>query len=142
MVAWERVCQSREAGGLWIKNMENMNHCLLLKFIHKLHDIEPLPWKRWFLSHAGNDLCGNPDSYIAKLVKSELPRYRSLTKVRLGNGAHASFWHDRWLMDPPVAESFPTLYSHSTNDIITACPDRGRSSPDESQVLCMAPTPW
>lgn len=38
LVAWERVCQSRSAGGLGIKNMEDVNHCLLLKFVHKLHE--------------------------------------------------------------------------------------------------------
>ena len=116
LVAWERVCQSREAGGLGIKNIEDMNHCLLLKFIHKLHDDELLPWKHWFISHAGNDFCGNPDSYLAKLVHAELPRYRSLMKVQVGNGTRVSFWHDRWLLDAPLAECFPALYSHRISD--------------------------
>ena len=34
LIAWERVCQSREAGGLGVKNMEDVNHCMLLKFIY------------------------------------------------------------------------------------------------------------
>ena len=97
LIAWERVCQSREAGGLGVKNMEDVNHCMLLKFIHKLHEPDPLPWKRWFLSHHGADLSGESDSYLAKLVSAELPRYRALTKVQVGDGAHASFWHDKWL---------------------------------------------
>jgi hypothetical protein len=99
--------------------MEDMNHCLLLKFIHKLHENDPLPWKRWFISHAGSDFSGNPDSYLAKLVLEELPRYRALKKVRIGDGAHVSFWHDRWLLDTSLAERFPALYSHHTNDTIT-----------------------
>jgi len=84
LVSWERVCQSRDAGGLGIKNMEDMNHCLLMRFVHKLHEAEPLPWKRWFLSHAGSDFVSNPDSYLSKLVLAELPRYRSVTKVLIG----------------------------------------------------------
>jgi hypothetical protein len=93
-IAWDRVCQSRAAGGLEIKNMEDVNHCLLLKFVHKLHEPDPLPWKRWFLSHAGSDFSGDSGSYLAKLVSAELPRYQTLTKVQVGSGAQVSFWHD------------------------------------------------
>jgi hypothetical protein len=96
-----------------------MNHCLLLKFIHKLHENDPLPWKCWFISHAGNDFSGNPDSYLPKLVLVELPRYRSLTKVQIDDSARVSFQHDRWLLGTSLAESFPALYSHHTNDTIT-----------------------
>ena len=119
LVAWERVCQSRSAGGLGIKNMEDVNHCLLLKFVHKLHEDEPLPWKRWFISHAGDDFGGDPDSYLSKLVLTELPRYRSLTKVQLGSGVRVSFWHDKWLLDDSLAERFPILYSHTVSDAAT-----------------------
>ena len=119
LVAWERVCQSRSAGGLGIKNMEDVNHCLLLKFVHKLHEDEPLPWKRWFISHAGDDFGGDPDSYLSKLVLTELPRYRSLTKVQLGSGVRVSFWHDKWLLDDSLAERFPILYSHTVSDAVT-----------------------
>ena len=119
LVAWERVCQSRSAGGLGIKNMEDVNHCLLLKFVHKLHEDEPLPWKRWFISHAGDDFGGDPDSYLSKLVLMELPRYRSLTKVQLGSGVRVSFWHDKWLLDDSLAERFPILYSHTVSDATT-----------------------
>ena len=118
-MSWECVCQSRDAGGLGIKNLEDMNHCLLLKFIHKLHEDEPLPWKRWFVSHAGPDLTGNPDSYLSKLVLTELPRHRSLTKVQIGNGARVSFWHNKWLFDDCLVACFPALYSHNTSDVVT-----------------------
>ena len=119
LVSWERVCQSRDAGGLGIKNMEDMNHCLLMRFVHKLHEAEPLPWKRWFLSHAGSDFVSNPDSYLSKLVLAELPRYRSVTKVLIGDGVRVSFWHDKWLLDTPLAERYPALFSHCVRDIAT-----------------------
>jgi len=38
LVAWEDVCKTKEQGGLGVKNLENMNHCLLLKFVHRMHD--------------------------------------------------------------------------------------------------------
>ena len=45
------------------KNLEDMNHCLLLKFVHKLHEANPLPWKRWLISHAGTNFSGPSNSY-------------------------------------------------------------------------------
>ena len=41
---WERVCQAKakENGGLGGTNPIDQNHCLLLKFVHKLHDLGKL----------------------------------------------------------------------------------------------------
>jgi len=112
LIAWDRVCQTRDDGGLGVRNMETLNHCLLMKFVHKLHEPNSLPWKMWFLSYAGPDSSGMPDSYLSRLVQEELPRYRSLTTVLLGDGASTSFWHDHWLLNTTVAETFPALFSH------------------------------
>ena len=112
LVAWERVCQKREDGGLGVKNLEDMNHCLLMKFVHKIHEPGLLPWKTWFLSQAGPHFTGIPGSYLTMLVKEELPRYRSLTTVLLGDGSHTSFWHDHWIFNTTLAETFLALYSH------------------------------
>ena len=112
LVAWDDVCQPRELGGLGVKSLEEMNHGLLLKFVHKLHDPEPLPWKQWFISHSDLGRGLSSDSYLGKLISSEVQRYQHLTRVRVGDGAHTSFWHDRWLFNAPLQEAFPVLYSH------------------------------
>ena len=42
---WERVCcqaKAKENGGLGVTNLRDQNHCLLLKFVHKLHDLGKL----------------------------------------------------------------------------------------------------
>lgn len=118
-VSWDRVCLSRAAGGLGVKNLEDANHCLLMKFVHKLHSPATLPWQRWFHSHSGPRLLATSDSYLAKLVLAVLPLYRTLTKVTLGDGASVSFWHDRWLLDSTLVDRFPALHSHSTDDMVT-----------------------
>ncbi|CAO2039804.1 unnamed protein product [Urochloa humidicola] len=114
LIKWERLCTSKECGGLGIKNLADQNHCLLLKFIHKLHDASPLPWKEWFNGHLSD-----ANSFLGRIVDTELPRYRSLTAVQIGNGRHTSFWHDRWLLSTTLAETFPALFSHSTCPEIT-----------------------
>jgi hypothetical protein len=44
LLRWEKVCTSKDSGSLRLKNLETQNHCLLMKFLHKLHDPAPLPW--------------------------------------------------------------------------------------------------
>lgn len=37
LITWERVCWSKEDGGLGVRDLETHNMCLLLKMIHRLH---------------------------------------------------------------------------------------------------------
>jgi hypothetical protein len=62
-VAWERVCRTRDHGGLGIKDLSLMNVCLLLKLIHRLHVAEDSAWAAWARQHVSlasleGDLCG------------------------------------------------------------------------------------
>ena len=48
LVAWDRVCTPKSAGGLGVKNLEIQNGCLLLKFAYKFLHSADLPWKTGF----------------------------------------------------------------------------------------------
>lgn len=48
LIAWERVCQEKDHGGLGICSLKTQNHRLLLKLVHKLHTRTELPWQVWF----------------------------------------------------------------------------------------------
>lgn len=87
-----------------------------MKILLRLHDQHDLPWTTWFFRQHGYEL-GNfePVSYIAKLVLEELPQFRQLSRVQIGDGGMTSFWHDKWLFHNSLAETFPALYSHNTN---------------------------
>ncbi|GJN08980.1 hypothetical protein PR202_ga26942 [Eleusine coracana subsp. coracana] len=47
LVAWERACQPKEAGGLGLKQLGTQNQCLLLKLPHRLHHPEGSSWASW-----------------------------------------------------------------------------------------------
>lgn len=112
--------REKEDGGLGVKNLEDLNHCLVMKIVHRLHDEQDRPWKRWFLSqHRGTLWCQDVDSFIAKLVMAEIQRYRSITRVQIGDGRTTSFWQDCWLLSTPIAETFPMLFSHTTSPNIS-----------------------
>ena len=95
-----------------VKNLEELNHSLHMKFVHKLHEPGQFPRKTWFVSHAGSNFSGASRSYLDTLVADELPRYRSVTADQIGDGARTSFWHDHRLLDTTLAETFPALFSH------------------------------
>ncbi|RLN09471.1 putative ribonuclease H protein [Panicum miliaceum] len=118
LLAWDTVCQTKEHGGLGVKNLEDMNHCLLLKFVHKLHEPSSVPWKQWFFSYS-NLLCSTEDTFLHRLLREELGRYRTITHVLVGNGKTTSFWHDRWMLNTTLADTFPVLFSHRTQPAIS-----------------------
>lgn len=55
LIAWERVCLSKDAGGLGIRNLEDQMTSLM-KLVSKLHGLDDLPWKQWFRRHTTGDL--------------------------------------------------------------------------------------
>lgn len=127
LVAWERVCCEQIFGGLGVRPLQHQNHALLLKFVHKLHEPTALPWKTWFLSqheHALGQV--EPDSYMARIVHEKLPIYRALTTFRLGDGKSTSFWHDKWILNTTLAETFPALFSHCIRPHLTVNEGVGR----------------
>jgi hypothetical protein len=44
-----------------------------------------------------------------------LPLYRSITTVRVGDGASASFWRDAWLPLGALHLAMPKLFTHCLN---------------------------
>lgn len=111
LIKWTHLLQTKDCGGLGIKNLEDQNHCLLLKFVHKLHEPASLPWKTWFSRHSSL----SEDSFLNRLVQHELPLYQTLTRIRVGNGEHTSFWYDKWLFNTTLAHTFPALCFHYTD---------------------------
>ncbi|KAK1666525.1 hypothetical protein QYE76_054684 [Lolium multiflorum] len=106
----------KQEGGFGIKDLHRQNRCLLLNFVHKLHQPNPLPWKTWYFSHTGRDF-GDPSSspsFLERIVQECLPLYRAITRVTVVDGRSTSFWLDKWLAGEPLATRFPALFSHST----------------------------
>jgi hypothetical protein len=113
LVAWERVCWTRENGGLGIKDLGLMNVCLLLKLLHRLHIAEDSAWTVWARQHTSlanldSDLCGSH----WQALRSLLPLYQAVTSVTIGDGSRTSFWYDAWVDDEALADRFPVLHNH------------------------------
>jgi hypothetical protein len=52
LVAWIKVCNPKDLGGLGIKDMGIQNICLLLKLLHRLHCPKTSAWSIWVRARA------------------------------------------------------------------------------------------
>lgn len=127
LVAWERVCATKEDGGLGIKRLDTPNACLLLKLIHRLHHPAESSWASWALQNIRlSHLKGEVDGPHWEALRDLLPAYRNISRVEVGNGATTSFWQDHWITDSPLSAMFPALFSHftgrqdSVQEVVTA----------------------
>lgn len=116
LVAWDAVQLSKLQGGLGVKDLEIQNRCLLMKFVDKIFSTSDAPWKNWLLQQSSpfDASCRNSDSFLWKIINAELTTYRSLTCVKVGDGASTSFWYDQCLPCGPLYLSHSALFSHTT----------------------------
>jgi hypothetical protein len=107
---------SKQEGGFIIRDLHRQNMCLLLNFVHKLHQPESLPWKDWFRLHSPTDLgdTSSTASFLEKIVAECLPLYRSITRCSVVSGTSTAFWKDKWRPGGSFADQFPALFSHCT----------------------------
>jgi hypothetical protein len=84
-------------GGLGIKHLEFFSRSLRLRWLWYAWDATDRPWKELQLPVDGGDR----------------NLFYAATRVELGNGCRASFWHSRWLDGDAPAALFPELFKHS-----------------------------
>jgi len=113
LVAWDKVRDTKDQGGLGIRDLGIQNTCLLLKLIHKLFTAGQSSWAVWVkervnLASFDGDLLGHHGGVLKEL----LPVYQAITTVAIGDGRTTSFWHDVWAGDESLAEKLPALHSH------------------------------
>lgn len=108
LIAWENVLLSTQEGGFGVKDLHRQNRCLLLNFIHKLHQPERLPWIDWY-RRDGRDLgdVSSSPSFLDKIVLECLPLYRAMTRCVVVSVTSTAFWLDRWLRGAAWRTGFP-----------------------------------
>lgn len=73
LVACDKVCSPKVAGGLGIKNIHAQSLCLMLKFAYKFLHSPNVPWKLWILQQSSCPIhFGDNASYVARIVHTIL----------------------------------------------------------------------
>ncbi|CAN6228096.1 unnamed protein product [Urochloa humidicola] len=113
LVAWDKVRQDKEHGGLGVKDLGIQNTCLLLKLIHRLHSVASSSWSAWVQEHVNlATMEGTLEGAHWDSMRTLLPLYQAITTVHLGDGRNTSFWMDVWDGDDSLSNRFPSLLSH------------------------------
>jgi hypothetical protein len=60
LIVWDKVWLSKHEDGFGIKDIHRENRCLMLNFVHKLHQTNPLPWKNWVFFRTQVVTSGSP----------------------------------------------------------------------------------
>jgi len=130
-VAWDKVCQSKDKGGLGVIDIGKFNLALLGKWIWRLKSDERSLWKVILESKYGGWRGLRSQGQVCK----ESLWWRDLRKVwylegwgndfedrgrwEVGDGKKIRIWEDKWLDNIPLAYKFPRLYSISLDTCCT-----------------------
>ena len=102
-VNWEHVCKPKDLGGLGILNLKKFATALRLRWLWFEWDEEPKPWVG-----LGNP-CNQNDANI----------FAASTKVEVGSGDKASFWHSSWLDGRRPKDWAPLIFGLSKTKVFS-----------------------
>jgi hypothetical protein len=116
MVRWDKVCRSKNKGGLGIKDLRRQNISLLVKWWWKLDTHEGL-WQKIIKARylrgktVASVVARFNDSPCWKALLKVKEHYFSGRQICLRNGNIMRFWEDSWDGEPPLCDIFPELYN-------------------------------
>jgi hypothetical protein len=128
-VSWDRICQSKDRGGLGIKNLALFNSSLLCKWKWRCLDDSEAPWyallKFRYGSLVANFLYGDGRVGLKHASiwwrdmwnlgsEDEGGSFRYNIKSTLGDGTDIGFWKDTWIGTEPLRFSFAALFDKSS----------------------------
>ena len=130
LVNWERVCMSKERGGLGVKRVKDMNDSLLMKWWWRYGKEENAMWRRIIAGKYGEgefswlpnvEECKKGSRIWKDILKVGMgiealgEHLKSNVKIVLGDGSRTWFWKDMWAGEVVLKLEFPRLYSLATN---------------------------
>jgi hypothetical protein len=102
LIAWPKVCRSRELGGLGISDLKSFRLALRIRW----------PWLRKSEPH-------KPWANLPLHITKEMDCLLSMAVIsEIRDGANTIFWKDRWLVGKNVQDIAPRLYALVTKGAI------------------------
>ncbi|KAL4202551.1 hypothetical protein AMTRI_Chr02g264260 [Amborella trichopoda] len=119
LVAWDKVCQPKDQGGLGIKVIRKHNAALLGKWWWRLATQPNALWAQ-VVKHKYNIslhswLPRTPQRHngsgVWKSLLTVLATFKSHTRFHPKEGFRVKCWQDLWLGPSPLCDVFPSLFS-------------------------------
>ncbi|KAK1361049.1 hypothetical protein POM88_045523 [Heracleum sosnowskyi] len=125
LVAWEKICSPKKAGGLGLVSFETKNMALLSKWCSKWRLDRDRSWNKWmrykYLCPKSSNVESFPEGskksdFIVSLADIQVnsPLRNDLSPKnfswKLNNGYLVLFWEDSWFQGRALKDSFKSLY--------------------------------
>ncbi|RVW44756.1 putative ribonuclease H protein [Vitis vinifera] len=119
LVSWEKVCVSKEKGGLGLRKIVQLNKALLGKWVWRFARAKDEMWKRVLVAKYGQEEFGwrtkkaNRAFVVGlwKEIMKEADWCWSNMTLKVGKGTKIRFWKDTWCGDVELARRFPLLFN-------------------------------
>ena len=116
LIAWNKVCRSKNQGGMGVLDLERMNRALLIKWLVRFYDDKITgTWKKVLIEKYS---CTG-ESRIASAFWKDILKDKALVEVsanwQAGNGLSIRFWLDRWHGDCSLQCIYPNLFHIAYN---------------------------
>lgn len=123
-VTWNKILASKEVGGLGVGSIFAFNSALMFRWCWRFFHYPNVLWVRVVKTIYGQDgglsslpYCGYPSGSWNNLIcmisnlRNKGINLLSLCRIRVGDGASTSFWHEKWLDDLLLAIIFHRIYA-------------------------------
>jgi len=126
-VAWHKVCESKDKGGLGVIDIRKFNLTLMGKWIWKRKSEKRSLWKNILDSKydGWRGLRSQVQNYKESLWWRDIRKVWNLEewgndfedrgRWEVGDGKEIRFWEDKWVDNVPLKHKFPRLFSISLN---------------------------
>ncbi|RVW72592.1 Transposon TX1 uncharacterized 149 kDa protein [Vitis vinifera] len=119
LVSWEKVCVSKEKGGLGLRKIVQLNKALLGKWVWRFARARDGMWKRVLVAKYGQEDFGWRTKKangafgvgLWKEIMKEADWCWNNMTFKVGKGTKIRFWKDTWCGDVELARRFPQLFS-------------------------------
>ncbi|KAJ9677832.1 hypothetical protein PVL29_022672 [Vitis rotundifolia] len=119
LVSWERVCVSKEKGGLGLRKLVFLNKALLGKWVWRFAHAKEEMWKRVLVAKYGQEEFGWRTKKangafgvgLWKEIMKEADWCWNNMVFKVGKGTKISFWKDTWCGEVGLARRFPNLFN-------------------------------
>ncbi|RVW88357.1 LINE-1 retrotransposable element ORF2 protein [Vitis vinifera] len=119
LVSWERVCVSKEKGGLGLRKLVHLNKALLGKWVWRFARAKEEMWKRVLVAKYGQEEFGWRTKKangafgvgLWKEIIKEADWCWNNMILKVGKGTKIRFWKDTWCGDVELARRFPQLFN-------------------------------
>uniref|UniRef100_A0A0A9B1V0 Reverse transcriptase zinc-binding domain-containing protein n=1 Tax=Arundo donax TaxID=35708 RepID=A0A0A9B1V0_ARUDO len=100
MIAWDKVTQPKNKGGLGVINLILQNDALFMKHLHKFYSKHDLPWVKLIWSTYYRNKVPHGSKEVGSFWWKDVLRlnviFKGVAKCTIGKGDTILFWDDLW----------------------------------------------